>query len=470
MSAQSLTREVGLSLDRVRAPRGGVWTTPRLVRASLITVVVAALLFGGLTAFGLRDLRQSIGTIGSEEVSSILVALELRALLADVDSNAANDLLSGETSGLLSRAVIEERRRMISARLVAMGEDVHFGDEEREPVVRLVDQFTYYIKQNGRAQELNRLGRGEEARRIYREATQLMYEALLPTADHIVQLNMRHLQTTYAQHGRAHDQYWQAIIIIGGLMLGVLIATQIILVRRMRRVLNPPLMGATVLTIIALFWLGTAMAAEREALRRAKEDAFDTVVELWQTRALAFNANGYESLSLLFPDDREFYQSQFEQTMNQVLSRPVDSVALAAYGENQGFPKDISGALANAARGNEVADERAAIGWALLQHWLYMDIDRRIRVLTGLGQHEEAIALCVGLNPGELRWAFEQFDRALTGTLDVNRREYEEQIQTSRLILDRSWWVGPILAGLVIALAWLGLMPRLGEYAQSSLR
>jgi hypothetical protein len=461
------TRPSGLvaTLALLARPRYQFWTTPRLVRLLLAAIVVMALALGGLTAAGLRELRLAIETMAYQQVSSILSAVELRAMLADMDANAANDLLVGTEGSLVSRALFDERRRIVSARLVAMGETLAFGEEDRRPVIRLVDQSSYYVKQVGRAQELNRIGRGEEARLVFREATALMHEVILPAADQLVALNSRYLEQTYARHGQIHSQLWTLLLVGGGVLLALLIVTQVLLTLRMRRLLNLPLLLATLLTLAGLIWLMMTLTAERAALRRAREEALASVVALWQARAFSFDANGYESLYLLYPAEQQLFQRGFDRTMGQVLNRPVDSDTLVRYYQSLVLPAEYTGALAEAARGINFVGEREAVAWALLQHWLYLDIDGRIRLLDRLGLRAQAIALCVGIAPGESKWAFEQFDRSVADMLAVNQQEYEQHLMSALGALGHGWWLTPLGALLVISLAWLGLAPRLNEYA-----
>ena len=74
--------------------------------------------------------------------------------------------------------------------------------------------------------------------------------------------------------------------------------------------------------------------------------------------------------------------------------------------------------------------------------------------------------LCLGTKPGQSNWAFEQFDAALSKTNMINRSYFESSLADATGWLAGLDWLLPLgLALAVSLLTFLGLRPRLNEYA-----
>jgi hypothetical protein len=76
------------------------------------------------------------------------------------------------------------------------------------------------------------------------------------------------------------------------------------------------------------------------------------------------------------------------------------------------------------------------------------------------------VELCLGTKPGQSNWAFEQFDAALSKTTMINRSYFESSLADATGWLAGLDWLLPLgLALTVSLLTFLGLRPRLNEYA-----
>ena len=76
------------------------------------------------------------------------------------------------------------------------------------------------------------------------------------------------------------------------------------------------------------------------------------------------------------------------------------------------------------------------------------------------------MALCLGSQPGESDWAFDQFDTELSKTIAINRKYFDSSLADASGTL--AGLDGPVPLGLALAvsvLTFLGLRPRLKEYA-----
>ena len=74
--------------------------------------------------------------------------------------------------------------------------------------------------------------------------------------------------------------------------------------------------------------------------------------------------------------------------------------------------------------------------------------------------------MCVGTDAGQSDWAFSQFDKALGRTIKINLDQFDKSLYGAADRLTGLDWLLPLgLALAVSLLAFLGLRPRLKEYA-----
>jgi hypothetical protein len=234
-------------------------------------------------------------------------------------------------------------------------------------------------------------------------------------------------------------------------------------VRRMRRLINLSLLGATAMLTVFGVYLIFLFASVGEELRAAKQDSFDSIHALWKTRALAYDANAEESLYLL---ERGALQARHEEAFfgksGQLLSGlpPAEALAQAAIGRFQ----DIKGFIGVELNNITYPGEREAALDLLRTFIDYIEIDRKIRELERAGRHAEAFALCVGTAPGQSDWAFARFDKALVKALDINERAFASQVERAFAYLAWVQWALGFVALAIAVLSWLGLQPRIREY------
>jgi hypothetical protein len=95
----------------------------------------------------------------------------------------------------------------------------------------------------------------------------------------------------------------------------------------------------------------------------------------------------------------------------------------------------------------------------------YMLIDAKIRKLATSGKMADAIELCIGDKPDESNAAFDHFDKNLQATLDINQAAFDSEMNQTTHDLRVAEAVSLMLALGIAWLTWLGLRPRLREYA-----
>jgi hypothetical protein len=290
-----------------------------------------------------------------------------------------------------------------------------------------------------------------------------MQKTIMPAGSALDEANFRHLTASYDEHRAGRTGALIMLLLAVGALGGLLIVVQFDLTRRTRRLVNPPLLGATALLAVFAVYLIFVFVGAGEQLRAAKQDSFDSMHALWKARAIAYDANAEESLYLL---ERGVLQTRHEEAFfsksSQLLSGlpPAQANAQAAVGRFQ----DIKGFIGAELNNITYPGEREAALDLLRTFVDYIDIDRKIRDLERAGRHAEAFALCTGTAPGQSDWAFQRFDKALVKVLDINERFFATQVASAFSYLAWIPWASPLIALAIAALSWLGLQPRIREY------
>jgi hypothetical protein len=221
-----------------------------------------------------------------------------------------------------------------------------------------------------------------------------------------------------------------------------LVGLQLFLNRRMRRLLNPGLLAASAIAILFMGYTLSLLNAASGHLKVATQDAFDSLIVLRKARALAYSANGDESRYLLDPQRASQYEQAFFQKIDQVgktsAGATFETIAKTALAPSRpgelepvvfaGFQGFLADQLKNITFGDL---EKIATANTILTFGEYLKIDKKIRDLQATGQRQAAIALCVGNNPGESNWAFDQYKDAHQQVLNVNMAEFQKNIQRS---------------------------------------
>jgi hypothetical protein len=453
-AARSSALRRGYAALRARAD------TPRLLQAVLLATWLAALVLVLVANAGLAEARRTIQTIGKDAAPSIVAAQSMKASMADLDANAANDLLGGPNGLAVARDAYEKDRLNVVAGLVAAARNITYPEEP--PLIQsMANNVSLYAADVAQARVYNQLGDQASATAALRSATDLMHQQIIPAAESLDAVNLGYLDRAYAARQQAGLASQLLVIAAGLLLLGPLVWLQVFLYRRTRRLLNLPLLGATLVALFLVLRLVVVLGAVAADLKWAKQDAFDSVHALWQARAIAYDANGDESFYLLPGFDRQRYDASFKQKAAQLVDRPLDEQAVRAAAAGQ---VQFKGRLADELNNITFNGELSAASDTLRAWVQYVSLDGRLRALEQAGQHAEAVALDVGTQPGQSNWAFDQFDQALGRTLEINQREFDAAVQSAFDDLNGADLLGPIAALIVAVLVWAGLRPRLAEY------
>ena len=435
-------------------------TTPGRLKLAMVIVGLGCFVFWSVARVSVQATRQGLQTLGKDAAPSVVLAQKIKTSLADLDANAANHFLEAEGGAHTARTAFLKDRDDVSDRVVSAAQNITYGDEERVPIKTMVEGLQTYAASADSALAL-RSSDYHGAASQYFGASKFLHETLLPAADALSDANDKHLEEGWKSCQNSAAARVAVTIAASVVLAVILVLTQIYLARRMRRILNVPLVLATLLVLGFSLWMTARLVSANSALRAAKEDAFDSVHALWKARAVAYDANGDESLYLI----ETAWRPRFEETFHQKAALLVDSPTTTQLLEDAENDKiEFKGFLGAELRNITFPGEKRAALDTLQGFALYMNIDRKIRALEMAGRHDEAIAVCTGYNPGQSNWAFEQFDKALGLTLDINQQEFDKDI--TRAFGDLAGLEGWAAAVAVAAafLTIIGILPRLAEY------
>ncbi|HVW85678.1 MAG TPA: hypothetical protein VHB50_13405 [Bryobacteraceae bacterium] len=441
------------------------WTTPQILRASLAAVFVSCLLVMLAALWGARSHRQAIRTVGREAAPAIIAAQHIEAALADMDANAADEMLQpgGATQ-------LDKRREEAADAIIGAAGNPVFGDAERKAVRTLAAGVSVYSAEVQEARDLRTVS-GKRALDAYRRAMEYMDSTLLPAAAQLDRAGREAIDRAYgARKGASARALF--LLIASGLMLGfALFALQVFLARRMRRILNPLIALATLTGFIFVSYAARSFVNAGHDLSVAKEDAFESMRAFWLTRSVASAAESDESRYLLDPEHSGADERAFTGKTDRIARLPETAPRaeiLRDLSEGPNSAKRVNGFtgyLADELANVSFAGEREAAVDALASYLDYLDTDKRIRKLEQSGQHQAAVALYAGTAQGQSRWAFNRFDAALGRGIEIDRRAFDQAVEDGFRDVSGFEITAPLAAAAIAGLTALGLRQRLREYS-----
>ena len=464
--------------------RGRLQSTPARLRALVGGVLVLTAATGLLCWQAGTQAQSTWSTITGSQAPQVVDASALYQSLTDQDAQTANVLVDGADPALAANRTTalnqytSDRtaadRALQQATLSAAG-----NGAVQSALAAVLDGMGDYDGLAARALALNDQARAAAghpdptALAEYRQATDLMQNTLLPAANRLLQADNTAYNDSYdAQRSDlTAAEVWTAVL--GTLLLLSLLGLQGWLLRRYRRIVNPPLAAATLLALLVVGTALTLFPAERTQLHTARRDAFDSVVALDRARAISYDANADESRYMLDQGRRAQYQQSFFDDSQQLADLPLATsvssydtplqVAIDDYHRNH-QDVEFGGFFGTEFRNITFPGERAGAEATLDAYQKYQLDDRHLRSLMTDGQLDQAIAYNTSLAAGGSNADFGVYDQALTKLIGINDAAYVTAAHSGAGELsDRV----PLMAGgslAVVLLCLLGVRPRLAEY------
>jgi hypothetical protein len=461
-------------------------TTPGQIRAFATAGLLAVLALFAVTATAVGNARDGVQTIGHGAGPQVTATSELYFALSDIDAQVANVLLIGKESGLRigrqeSLLRYEKQRADASQTLVQAAQLAGEDPVQQYMVYSVINGLSEYEQLIAQAMVLDeRAGHAagpppQQVIDLYQNATDLMKAELLPKASNLTMGSAIIVNETYEAKRAAvltgRTWVWRAGLVV----VGVLVSAQVFLAWRFRRMLNPALALATLVTLVLVVASAGLLSAQADQLRRAKHDGFISILALSRARAISNSVFADESRYLLDPGRANDYEESYLDKAKWILFAEAENlkeyyagidIAVRQFSAERGeasffgfFGEEVR-QVGPAGQGSTLA---GALSDTLAAYQQVQRNDRQMRELVKANRHRDAIVLRMGPDSGAIG-DFDRYDGSLVALTTAHRRAFDQAIKSADDGL-RGWNV--LLPGAAIAVAVLiliGVRPRLAEY------
>jgi hypothetical protein len=271
-----------------------------------------------------------------------------------------------------------------------------------------------------------------------RRASDAMRNSILPTASGMYEDAARRLYSDYERGTGSRDRV--VLVVVGGAVLALLLATQVFVALRTRRVLNAGLVAATLIVVAIGAGALVALDEQQEALVSSQREGSDQLIVLSNARILALRSVSDENLDL--------------------IERGVEPSYLEDFATNRTHISGEGGLLDEATRLAERTGSTAAVGGIRGLWNEYLAVHERVRQLDGDGVYKQAVR--VAITDGAIAAA--RFDDALDAEIDAARHRLDADASAAGRHMQ--WLVAEVVATILAAavLAAWGLWIRMKEY------
>ena len=281
-----------------RAKWSGVGiSTPRALRACLVALLVSILALWAVVAATSVSRANSARQMAAEAVGALGEARDLYLALGRADAAASRELLLESTGDVPEeRDGYDQLVREAGTLLVAIANDAGDSAPIRTAVEHITSRLPEYSADVDAARVYNRQGYPVAAAYL-RNASELMQDELLPAATTIYVDAMRRVDSAGAAAGSRRDL--SLVIAAAGLVAVTLVATQVLVAVRTRRVLNVGLVTASVLVAVVFGVTIGRFATMQSQLRAFQLDGQAQVQSLSVAQMLALRAQREDAGQLI---------------------------------------------------------------------------------------------------------------------------------------------------------------------------
>jgi hypothetical protein len=414
--ARGRAGRAGRALGWVRARLA---TTPGRLTLTSIVVVVGVAVFG-IVATGAEQSREHAVRAARVDTEPLLLhAVQLYTALSDANATVATGLLG--VSGLeppAARARYFKDLRTATNALTALtrGADTAAARAELGTIADQLPVYTAYVEA-ARAGTRQRFPIGAA---YLRQASALMTSTMLPAAERVYAAEAFRLGDNY-RSGTSSGTLVALALAVAVALVPLLLAQRYV-ARVSRRVLNLPMLIATVALVGVSAWAFVGMTGSQNALATAQHKGSDPVESLSAANVLLSRAQGDLSLTLVNRGNDTTDPADFK-----AVKRVLTSTHLAP-----GFSSGLASYWAAADRLQGLQD-KGQLG-------------------TAINQAPGVAAISQGLS-GQLG-----------DQIGAAQSRFAHSASDAASALGGLWLAIPLIAVLAAALSFLGLRLRINEY------
>jgi hypothetical protein len=443
------------------------WTarlaTPVRLRLWTTSVVTTAVLLLAAASFFMSRLHDEVQVIGAEAAPQAATASDLYFALSDLDAQVARLVMINNADGLSASQL--DALRTYQARGLQIDADIERAldaattDATRATIRDLLAQLGTYRQLAAQAlaaeQQVPPQAPGAPlppaALGYYAHATNVLHFGLLPTAKKLRESSQTTLDDAYKAQRRT--ALWGTVltVLLGAALVVALGLLQHRLARHYRRLVNPALLGATLVSLGLVVAACFVFLDEAGRLDTAQKRYFAPYLALTEAQAVSYDAAADTSRYVL-SGSLPYFQKDFHTKSDCLLSGGscgTDTDIL-----DDGLAALVAGPDTSAAQVHEVVDR-----WTTYQR----DHDQ-IATLASSGQPGQAINTLTGIRRGDAAFDFYYYDAAVSQVAAGRRQAFDAALRDARDEVS-GWTVIPaVLLGTVILLVLVGMRPRLAEY------
>jgi hypothetical protein len=249
--------------------------TPERILTLTALAAVLAIAFGVVTAIIFASVTSGVREIGNQADPEVNHTTDLYLHLNDMDAQLANVLLvAGARNFGMSRSqaltLYQQDRAAVDADLQQGAAVAGSSRAAQLALVRVLDGLGKYEELAGQITYIEQAPTSKPGR---------------PPAQQLTAANAAALDSTYrAKRSQAQlGVIW--VLLLGLALLAVLVGLQMLIAARHRRLLNPALAGATLVTMVLAIWGSVLLGGQARHMFMEKKDYTDSIIDLNQNRA-----------------------------------------------------------------------------------------------------------------------------------------------------------------------------------------
>jgi hypothetical protein len=484
--------------------RGVGPSTPEILQYLFLTIAVLSIVAFFLSSAWIGRVRTATAEIGDGTKPAVVLAEKLSVTLADMNSQVTDSSLG---NGQSWPRYLED----VDAAVAALQQADHVVDADAANSEHTVQSLlrSYYQLVGGSSITSPDIfvANPQLAMTTTLWASRLMRGDIISQAQKEAALATDKMGDAYGAFSRYSGASPAYSLLPLALLLILMVAAQVFLTRRTRRLINVPLLLATVAVGGFVGWFAYVLETGRNDVLTAKADAFDDLQTLYRAKVTAYLMKADESMWLFelrkarFEQGglRAYYAGSFGDSARQLIDVAHVAEYPAAIVEDAAFADPIDHAALDgirtslatavqfydqgqAAQAAKAAPQIPGVLGTELQRFAvdgadwksaadavsyllrYLDIDRQVRTIALTESRDKAVQLSFGNGEGGANWAFSRMDAALDRMIDAENATFDKRIAAA------SWKLSTLPPLLIIALvlavllSGLGLWQRYREY------
>jgi flagellar basal body-associated protein FliL len=439
----------GRGHDRGAAYAAGRWvreqltTTPGRLALMAVITVFAAVALGAVALVSEQARERAVNSARTDTEPLLAEAVNLYGSLSDANATATTTFLVGGLEPPARRARYLRDVGSASDSLAALTRQVGGSGAARDAVATITGQLPIYtgLVEAARANNRQKLPIGAA---YMRQASELMTGTILPAAGRLYTIEAQRLRDDY--NTGTSTAWLIAFAAAFVVMLGLLVWAQLYLARISHRILNVPLVVATVLVAAVGIWGLLGLISSQNALSRAQRNGSDPVEVSSAARILVSRAQSDDSLTLIARGGDTTDPEDFTAVIG----------ALGTPGGSSGLVTEIEALARRTGSEGAAAQFVRDLGAWLSQH-------NRVESLASGGLTKQANALAAGSASAGQSPA-DRVTTDLTAQIRTAQGRFEQAADDASSALDGLSVAIPVAIVLAMFLTLFGVRQRALEY------